>query len=139
MRLLAFLPALALVASCGSSPAAPAGPFYPAIAGNWSGTLQTGNLGSHYVRFTLTQSNENVTGIWTSDSGWSGTLSGAIQTSGSFSGELRVLTEQGAASCSATATVGGGFSASRFSMASNGFSGNCPALATDVTILTQRE
>jgi hypothetical protein len=115
-------------------------PAYPSVAGTWSGTIQTGNAGTVNAQITLAQSNSLLTGTWTSPADWIGTLAGTVDTKGSFTGSLTISTPNANGSrCTGSGSFGGAFTTSRFSASSNGFSGDCPGLPTNVTVLTQRQ
>ena len=134
----ALVSMLCLVA-CGGSTTTPT-PVYPAVAGTWGGTIQTGNAGTVTAQFTLAQSNSLVSGIWSSPAGWKGTVSGTVATSGSFSGVVTISTPNAdGTTCSGSGSFGGAFTTGRFSAASNGFTGDCANLPNDVNVLTQRQ
>ena len=126
--------------SCGSSKTTTPEPVYPSVSGAWAGTMQTENLGTVNAQVTVAQSSNLLTGTWTSTSDWLGTLAGSIDTKGSFSGSLTIsVPNPDGTRCTGTGTFGGAFSASRFSAASNGFTGDCARLPRNVALLTQRQ
>jgi hypothetical protein len=126
--------------SCGGTKTTTPEPVYPTVAGTWSGTIQTGNVGTVNAQITLAQSQNLLTGTWTSPADWIGTLAGTIDTNGSFSGSLTISTPNANGTrCTGSGSFGGAFTTSRFSAASNGFNGDCASLPTNVTLLTQRQ
>jgi hypothetical protein len=138
MRLAIALPSLLLLAACGGSPTRPAA--YPPVAGNYTGTIQTNNFGTQAIQIQVSQNQEVVTGQWTSDAGWSGTLVGRVETTGSMTAAMSIVAANAAGvGCAGTATVGGGFTTALLSLGSPGFSGQCSALPQDLTILTRRQ
>jgi len=138
IRAIVFVAALPLLASCGSTTAPT--PTYPAVAGTWTGTMQTASRGTVNVTLTLVQQQNILTGNWTSSTDWSGSVVGTVTAQGSFVGTLTFSAVAADGSpCSGSGSFGGAFTTSRFSASSSGFSGACGALPTDITLLTQRQ
>jgi hypothetical protein len=134
--LIVSIVALPLI-SCSSSTTTTPTPTYPSVAGTWSGTLQTASRGTVNITLTLVQQQSVITGTWTSPSDWTGNVTGAVTTQGSFTGVLTISSPNADGSrCTGTGTFGGAFTTSRFSASSPGFSGGC---ASDVTLLTQKQ
>ena len=139
-RMFALAGVLTLTACGGSSIPTAADPAYPSVAGTWSGTMQTGNSGTVNVTFVVAQAGNLVSGTWTSDAAWKGTLNGGIDGTGSFAGGLTIATTTADGSpCTGSGTFGGAFTSSLFSAGSNGFTGACAALPTDITLLTRKQ
>ena len=135
MRYLAIVIALVGAAACSdSSPAAPTPPTN--IAGNWSGTFETQNQGTHPFTMAVTQADQAVNGSWSTDNGWEGNLSGTIAQS-SFSGTMSITIQTLTGACTGEATLSGMVSASTVAWSLGPFNGDCGSYPQQVQIAAQ--
>lgn len=134
------LVAVLALAGCGGGPNEPSS--LAQIGGNWTGHLQSANWPAAPIVATLTQTDGNVTGTWTSVSfDWNGTLDGTV-TKTNFSGTatLSAPTESGVGRCTGTATFTGSAStgAPTLVLSSAGFTSACGNAPSGLTWNLQR-
>lgn len=87
------------------SPGADPGPFVN-IVGEWTGTLESSNVGARAVTLTVVQAGNCVDGVWQDDGGWGGAISGFASTTG-YEGQISLERSDANGRCTAVATVSG--------------------------------
>ena len=136
MRHLAIVIAVLGAAACSdSSPTMPTPPTN--IAGNWSGTFETSNQGTHPFTMSVAQADQAVNGSWSTDNGWEGNFSGTISQS-SISGTMDVTIPTLTGTCAGQATLGGTVFASTVNWTLGPFSGTCGSYPENVRVNAQK-
>jgi hypothetical protein len=131
---------------CGSgspsnpSPAPPPGPVVN-IAGNWSGTFESGNFSTRTITMTVVQGGNCVDGAWTSGaSDWTGAISG-FAGADSFSGQISIeaVTENGGR-CTGVGETSGQVGTDTLRWTSTGFTavGSCTGTLPKTIVVSLR-
>ena len=86
MRAVVIGVTLSMFLACGgTSPTAPSPPVTPSIAGLWSGTYASAEIGFGTATMSVTQTGSNVSGTWSTRSSTgttsAGTISGTVSVS----------------------------------------------------------
>ncbi len=91
------------------------------MAGSWTGTLETANLGSRSIDMTIVQDGACVDGVWSSvPAGWTGAISG-YAAADSFSGQISMeVFSEGGERCSGVGDTTGPADANTIRLASPG-------------------
>ena len=135
MRYLAIVFAVVGAAACSDS--SPTMPTPTNIAGNWSGTFETQNQGTHPFQMAVTQADQAVNGSWSTDNGWEGNLSGTIAQS-SISGSMSITIPTLTGACTGEAALSGTVFTDTVNWSLGPFSGNCGSYPESVQIAAQR-
>jgi len=136
---------LAAASACSASPATPSPAPLPGpvvnIAGNWSGTFESGNFSTRTITMTVVQGGNCVDGVWTSGaSDWTGAISG-FAGADSFSGQIsfEAVTERGDR-CTAVGNTSGQVGSDTLRWTSTGFTavGQCTGTLPNTIVISLR-
>lgn len=142
MRAVVLIVVFIVATACGgkSSPTTPSPPPQPAaVAGDWTGNLESQNFAAVAVSVNMTQANDAVNGTWASSNNWNGIITGTT-TPATFSGTFTVsLPAVNGGRCTGTASVSGAAGGATITWTSPGFAGSsCTGMPVNLRWNLQR-